>query len=276
MRLVGDFLEEDPEEQAKRQRRWPAEKQVIADAASTATGASITSAEPDATGPDVSVAQMRSEVARLERDGLRNMPGRTAWMESRTYTTDLVQTARHRLRAWLIILGIVSLVFVGLLIVFQVAGARLRSPVRTVDYFTVIGLMTIVVLLACSLAIAVAFFQRRVIALFDPLTQDQAIFKALEYGDPRGDGTTGAYITRPALTHRLRSAVEERSGRNTLLRWLSSSWLLPGECRDSSVLILATERALDRWWDLGLLDTEPVVDHGEVRLIFSGVLVQGP
>lgn len=283
MRLVDGFLEEEPEERAKRQRTQPTEEKGLALERSAAAEASIMSEEPGAAGSEVSTRHTRPDDARVGRaageGSPRDMPGRTAWMESRTERARLAQLARRRLWSWIIVLGVLFAVFLALIIVVQVAHVYMPPLVRTIEFAVTGALLASAILVVCAITIEKSTFQRHVDWFFDPIAQDRAIWTSLEFGDPRGDGRTGAYVTRPDLRReleRLAFRVDAGPGGRRRVRRLLGTRHLPAECRDSSVLSAATETALRRWWDLGLLDAAAVVDRGAVRLVFSGIVVQGP
>jgi hypothetical protein len=276
MRLVDGFLEEDPEERAKRQRRRPAEKQGGALEGSATAEASITSAESSATGSDVSTLQMRPEVSRVGRDpgpdSPRDMPGRTTWMESRTERARLARLVNRRLWSWIIVFGALFAIFVALIVAIELAHIHMLTIELIVTSAPLAGAF----LAVCAITIEKSTFDRRAFRLFDPIAQDRAIWSSLEYGDPRGDGLTGAYVTRPDLRRELKQQAldfEEGKGGRRWVRRLLGTRHLPDECQGWSVLSVATETALRRWWDLGLLEAVPVVDRGDVRLVFSGIIV---
>lgn len=282
MRLVDGFLEEEPAEREKRQLRQPAEKQGAALEGSAPLEPSIKSVESGGVGSDVSVRLMGPQVARAGRDAgrdvARDMPGGAARMESGTEHAQLTRLVDRRLWSWIIVLGALFAIFVALVTVVQFAHIHVQL-LLTIEFIVTSALLAGTILTVCAIVIERSTFHRQTFLLFDPITQDRAIWASLEYGDPRGDGLTGAYVTRPGLRRELERralGVNEGGGSRWRVRRSLGTRHLPAECRDSSVLSLATETALSRWWDLGLLEAAPVVDRGDVRLVFIGIIVQGP
>lgn len=195
---------------------------------------------------------------------VRPLPGERAWDYSVEQRTRLLRLARRRVWTLVAAFGALAILFIGTSALLRADGVSWSTVIFVAVPFEAAAAALALVFVV--LLLAKARFDEQVKYWLDPAMQDQILTRSLQFGDPRGDGIAGSYVTRNSLT----KAIDDRDGK----RHRRSELLLPLECQGRTMRSLVTEISLRRWWELGLLEETPVVDRGELRFAFSGTAIQ--
>ncbi len=201
---------------------------------------------------------------------VRSVAGEAATIEAADDLARRVGLARRRLTTWALTLGSLAIIACALPGIYL---ANARRP--TIWFLASIAAVGVSALAVIAVIVVTARALRRFADygqyLLTSTTLDTAMSKALQYGDPRGDGRTGWYLTYSQVLARLEKPGEDESSppRPPRERPLGAT-SLPPECRPSTLRHMATEEAINRWLRLGLLSESPLLVGEEVRFVFMG------
>jgi hypothetical protein len=202
---------------------------------------------------------------------VRSTAGEAATIEAADDLARRVGLARQRLTTWALTLGSLAIIACALLGIY-LANAR-RPTIWFLASMAALGVGTLAVIAVIVVtARALRRFADYGQYLLRSTTLDTAMSKALQYGDPRGDGRTGWYLTYSQVLARLEKPGEDESSppRPPREKLLVGATSLPPECRPSTLRHMATEEAINRWLRLGLLSESPLLVGEEVRFVFVG------
>lgn len=192
------------------------------------------------------------------------MPGLSTSREIAAERAHLAGLVRRRLRVWIVALGalsVITCVLIGVYINAYGYGFRGHAPPWSPWFYAAITVIAVAVAIAVAaiggITIGLASFINRFDRILDPSYLDETLSESI-----RGDDKSSWYVTRRQIVNEL---SKRQNSPGPLVRIF-----LPPECSTRALLALATEVALRRWYELGLIQVSPLIVGTEIRFRFIG------
>ena len=195
------------------------------------------------------------------------MPGLVAATQVSAERSRLAELIRRRLRVWLLILASLAVIACVLIVTYFGEYGSRQSPLLVEGMVAVGAASLVAATAAAGIIMSLASFLKSYHRMLDPAVLDLALSNSIQYGDTRGNGARGWYVTRSQLESQI--STREQAFRRGVI-----TIFLPPECGPSALQTFAAEAALRRWWDLGLLEVSPLLAGPEMRFIFVGKRLQ--